>query len=138
MKKRIWFLIFLAYCSFLIWLTIISRQPRTGDRIFKWQLLWSYRAWIAGENYGKSESIQNIQNILVFVPFGLLFPVKRWKPMLTTVLVFSAAIEFIQYVLNLGWCEIDDVICNVLGAALGMWIWLGIRRVKGKNDEAST
>jgi len=58
--------------------------------------------------------------------------------MLTTVLVFSAAIEFIQYVLNLGWCEIDDVICNVLGAALGMWIWLGIRRVKGKNDEAST
>ena len=46
-----------AYVLFLLWLTILSRQPRMGVRVFKWKLLWAYRAWIAGESFGKTESI---------------------------------------------------------------------------------
>ena len=38
-------------------------------------------------------------------------------------------IEAVQYVFNLGWCEIDDVICNVLGAAIGFGLW---KMIKGK------
>ena len=133
MKKRTITFLFLTYCIFLLWLTIISRQPREAGRVFKWQLLWSYRAWIAGESYGKTESIQNINNVLVFIPFGFLFPIKRWRWLLIVAILFSSAIEAVQYGLNLGWCEIDDVICNVLGAAVGygMWTWL-----KGKIDAA--
>ena len=102
-----------------------------GVRVFKWELFWAYRAWIAGESFGKTESIQNINNVLVFIPFGLLFPIKRWRWLLILAILFSSTIEAVQYGLNLGWCEIDDVICNVLGAAVGfgMWIWL-----KGKID----
>jgi glycopeptide antibiotics resistance protein len=48
---------------------------------------------------------------------------------LLTVLLFSAAIEAVQYAANLGWCEIDDVICNVLGAAIGFGLW---KLIKGK------
>ena len=28
-----------------------------------------------------------------------------------------------------GWCELDDVICNVLGAAIGFGLW---KMIKGK------
>jgi glycopeptide antibiotics resistance protein len=100
-----------------------------GERVFKWELLWAYRAWIAGESFGRTESIQNINNILVFIPFGALFPGKRWKQLLITAVLFSTTIEAVQYALNLGWCEIDDVICNVLGAAAGFGLW---NLIKGK------
>ena len=129
MKKRLGWILFIAYVLFLLWLTILSRQPRTGVRVFKWGLLWAYRAWIAGESFGKTESIQNINNILVFIPFGALFPGKRWRALLLTAVLFSVGIEVIQYVFNLGWCEIDDVICNVLGAAIGFGLW---KLIKGK------
>lgn len=129
MKKRLRWFFFIAYVLFLLWLTILSRQPRTGVRVFKWELLWAYRAWIAGESFGKTESIQNINNVLVFIPFGALFPGKRWKQLLITAVLFSTAIEAVQYALNLGWCEIDDVICNVLGAAIGFGLW---KMIKGK------
>ena len=123
MKKRLGWIFFVAYCGFLLWLTVFSRQARLGDRFFKWELFWAYRAWIAGESFGKTESIQNINNVLVFIPFGLLFPGKNGKALLLTVLLFSVAIEAAQYALNLGWCEIDDVICNVLGTAIGFGLW---------------
>ena len=84
---------------------------------------------MTGTPDGKTESIQNINNILVFIPFGLLFPGKQWKWLLLTVLLFSAGIEAVQYVLNFGWCEIDDVICNVLGAAIGFG---ALKLIKGK------
>lgn len=84
---------------------------------------------MAGAPDGKTESIQNINNILVFMPFGALFPGKRLKQLLITAVSFSTAIEVVQYALNLGWCEIDDVICNVLGAAIGFGLW---KMIKGK------
>jgi glycopeptide antibiotics resistance protein len=129
LKKRLGWILFLAYVLFLLWLTILSRQPRVGERVFKWELLWAYRAWIAGESFGKTESIQNINNILVFIPFGALFPGKRWRALLLIAVLFSVGIEVIQYAFNLGWCEIDDVICNVLGAAIGVGLW---KLIKGK------
>ena len=57
------------------------------------------------------------------------FPGKLWKWLLLTAVLLSAVIEAVQYVFNLGWCEIDDVICNVLGAAIGFGLW---KLIKGK------
>lgn len=129
MKKRRGWILFFVYCGFLLWLTILSRQARVGERIIKLELFWAYRAWIAGESFGRTESIQNINNILVFIPFGAQFPGKRWRWLMITAVLFSATIEIVQYCFNLGWCEIDDVICNVLGAVIGFGLW---KMIKGK------
>ena len=128
MRKWLAGILIAVYCGFLLWLTILSRQPRVGERVFKLELLWSYRAWIAGESFGRTESIQNINNILVFIPFGVLFPGKRWKWLILTAFLLSAGIEAVQYAFNLGWCEIDDVICNVLGALVGFGVLKWIKR----------
>lgn len=39
-----------------------------------------------------------------------------------TALVLSLLIEFCQFILNIGWYEVDDVISNTRGAMIGYGI----------------
>lgn len=67
-------------------------------------------------------------NGLLFVPFGTaasyLLPEKRRLAARILLAVFlaalvSAAVEYLQYRLNVGYFDIDDILCNVLGAFFG-------------------
>jgi glycopeptide antibiotics resistance protein len=93
--------------------------------------MWSYIELLTGNPNWKKDVTQNLQNILFFVPFGVLLPVKRWWTMFIIAALFSTWIEFIQYIGGFGLAELDDVICNTLGAIIGfkVWTWL-----KGKID----
>ena len=55
---------------------------------------------------------------------------------LIVTVLFSTLIEGVQYFGGFGLCELDDVICNTLGAMIGMWLWVGIIKIKGKINEA--
>lgn len=125
-------ILFIAYCVFIVWYTIFSRESAPCKADFR--LFWAYRELIAGDPHGKADVIQNLSNILFFVPFGLLFPQKKWWTVLITSLVFSTVIEAIQYIGGFGLCELDDVICNTLGALIGYWIWQSVTKIKGKID----
>lgn len=67
--------------------------------------------------------IQEFLNIIIFIPFGicvtLLF--KRKKVWLVFLLAFllSTIFEVEQLITALGYCDINDVITNVLGAIIG-------------------
>lgn len=123
-------LFFIGYCIFILWHTIISRYP-SGHRIVRWGLFWSYRAFLEGDKYAKKEMIQNLQNVIFFIPFGLLFPLKdRWWRNAISAVLLSMTIEALQLTYTLGWCEIDDVICNSIGSLIGFWIYVGITRVQ--------
>lgn len=98
-------------------------------------MFWSFRDLLAGKSTGKTDTIQNINNILFFIPFGFLFPVKKWWKALFAGVCFSLIIEICQYVFALGLCELDDVISNSLGAMIGFWIWLGLTKVMRSIDE---
>lgn len=70
-----------------------------------------------------------MENILFFIPFGELFPWKeKWIVAFFEALVLSVLMEIAQYIFALGWCEIDDVISNMLGAMLGYWVFIAIRK----------
>lgn len=65
-------------------------------------------------------------NIALFFPIGFFMPfsfkIGSYKNVLHTLifaLVFSISIETIQYIFSLGYCEIDDVFMNFLGALFG-------------------
>ena len=69
-----------------------------------------------------------LMNVFLFFPLGLTFsnalPRKwhRWGRIALTTLVgyaLSAGIEYAQYRYALGMAEVDDVICNTLGAFIG-------------------
>ena len=69
-----------------------------------------------------------LMNVFLFFPLGMTLsnalPRKwhRWLRIILTTLVgcaFSAGIEYAQYHYALGMAEVDDVICNTLGAFIG-------------------
>ncbi len=72
----------------------------------------------------KAFAVNIFGNVLVFVPFGVFLPVlfkrqnKFWV-FLLTMTAFVFCIEALQLLLLTGSPDIDDIILNVLGGALG-------------------
>lgn len=63
-------------------------------------------------------------NIAMFLPLGLLLPLaakpfRRWYRTLAAGAGVSLLIEAIQYILRRGQADVDDLLCNTLGAVLG-------------------
>lgn len=64
-------------------------------------------------------------NIALFLPVGAVIAYSQSRrPILTATVVgagFSLLIEVAQYVFALGYTDVDDVLLNTIGAALGAW-----------------
>ena len=96
--------------------------------------MWAYREMLMGHSRWKEDVGYNLKNILFFIPFGMTFPEmsklhfsfvlvnRRWLVVMLAGIMLSIFIEITQYVFCLGLCELDDVLCNVLGALLGLWL----------------
>ena len=69
-----------------------------------------------------------VGNVVMFVPLGFLLPKvsarqrKFWRAMVTTALIILL-VEMIQLFSLRGICDVDDLILNVLGAAIGYGIY---------------
>lgn len=135
-RKNIIIFSFVIYCIFILWMTILKREPN-AERKIVFDLFWSFRKWLSGSKRGRRETIQYVNNILFFIPFGVLFPWKEkgWKVVLITAACFSVMIEIVQYVFMLGWCELDDVVSNALGATLGFGLYLLLSRLFGEKHK---
>ncbi len=70
--------------------------------------------------------------MLVFVPFGFLFPLvakegERFFVMLLNAFVFVLGIEVFQLFSAFGAFDVDDLLLNCVGAALGFGIYRLLR-----------
>lgn len=83
------------------------------------------RRYGAVEHMGHDTSDARLfyRNIVLFIPFGLLFPLvfKNWMRWFTIPVgaLISAAIEYTQLVTGRGYCQLDDFVTNTAGAAIG-------------------
>ena len=93
------------YILIILRITLFSREPMT-TRIFR-GLFWEIEM-------GYWNNI--IQNILLFIPLGFLIGGKRG---IIAGVLLSIGIELTQYIAVLGYCELDDVLNNTIGAAIG-------------------
>ncbi|MCM1022704.1 MAG: VanZ family protein [Prevotella sp.] len=74
--------------------------------------------------------VENIAgNIILFVPFGVLLPLAFKVERLTVVYGCAASVfvEVVQFAFAMGAADIDDVILNTLGAAVGYAAYRVIR-----------
>lgn len=131
-----------VYTMFLLYITVLGRYCFEDFRS-RLDLFISYRqAFIAGNG---SELRALILNILIFVPFGLITAelIKKRFPAWAALIpgfILTLVIELLQLVTRTGTFEIDDLINNTLGTALGILLWYGLRalyRKLKKNKELS-
>ena len=101
-KKKV---LIALYVLIILWITLFSRRPMES-RIFR-GLFWEIEM-------GYWNNI--IQNILLFIPLGFLIGGKRG---IIAVVLLSIGIELTQYIAVLGYCELDDLLNNTIGAAIG-------------------
>ncbi len=82
----------------------------------------------------KLNSFENlIGNIVVFVPYGFLFPYVLKKGsnffvMLFNAFLFVAGIEIFQLFSAFGAFDVDDILLNCVGAVIGYLLYLILRR----------
>ena len=130
-RKKITIFLFGAYSVFIVYYTLLSRNVGETHRI-ELRFMWAYQEIFAGDPAWKEDIWYNIGNIVFFVPFGFFHPKKNWRAILISSAVFSLLIEIIQYVGCLGLCELDDLICNSLGALIGFWIYQLAKKIYQK------
>ena len=105
-----------------LYATILTRTP--GDYEF---ILTPFATFAAARQQPELYR-EMLMNVFLFFPLGLTLsnalPQKwhRWGRIILTTLggcILSAGIEYAQYRYALGMAEVDDVICNTLGAFIG-------------------
>ena len=98
----------------------------------------NYLSWMPADAYLAAcrHAIRNLGgNILLFVPLGFLLPrvFPRLQSLAKTLLCTAAIIlcvEILQLFTLLGYCDIDDLILNTLGAAIGY----SLHRLAGRSE----
>lgn len=114
--------IFLIFCS-----TVIYRKGYEGAG-YELSPFWSYTAIQEGREDLLAE---NIMNVVVFIPVGLLlgiaFKQMTWWKALLIGCSISITIEALQFCFMKGFSEVDDVMHNTVGCLIGWFMVKGSR-----------
>lgn len=128
--------VFLIYCT-----TVIFRTTADGNG-HEYKPFWSYEAI---KNGGEDLIAENIMNVAVFVPVGMMLGIVTQKtrkaqnnfrtrtariaPIIGVGLIISVSIETMQYFFHRGFAETDDVMHNTLGCLIGYGLIGLIRKI---------
>ena len=135
-QKRIWVILFGLYGALMLWLLFdrpgyvegIPYLDQAANNLnlvpFRTLILFARLLDSAHPAYVQAAVINLFGNVIMFIPLGFLLPrvfakVNRFgKVLLTTALVITA-VEIIQLLTLVGSCDVDDLLLNVIGAAIG-------------------
>ena len=122
--------LFIIYFFVLCNIVYFSREP--GSRMGVDMRLFS--TW----GTTNQEHAYVIENVILFIPFGILFPacLPEKVSVLTifTGAICSVSIEYIQYRTGCGYCQLDDVVTNILGTIIGYIVFMVCHRRLYKNE----
>lgn len=88
---------------------------------------------------GPGSAYDAFRNVFVFVPLGMLLAVLGWRllAVLGAALAVSLSIEITQYLTDWGrTADVNDLLTNVAGAAIGWVLVLAIRRAASRRVAA--
>lgn len=125
-KKKRWVainaVIFSLSTAVILYVTILTRTP--GD----YEVILTPFATIVAARQQPELYREMLMNVFLFFPLGLTLSnalPRKWhcwvRIAITTFVgcILSVGIEYVQYCYALGMAEVDDVICNTLGAFIG-------------------
>lgn len=115
-------LLFFLYLAALLSVTLFVRVGSMRNDI-QMEPFHQFKEAINTQNWEIVE--HNIQNVILFIPMGVLIPLinqhyfQKFSYAFLAAMITSTCIETIQYLFQLGTCDIDDIIANTLGAVIG-------------------
>lgn len=127
------FVLLVVFIGFIIYITLMNRTT-TGKLNTELQPFWSYRQILTSPVL----RLEILNNIWLFVPLGtILYKLhpKIWVMLLP--IMFSVIIETIQLFTGIGLAEIDDMISNGLGGAIGYGIGFALAPLLRKGQQRS-
>ena len=107
--------VFLIYCS-----TVVFRSCQGNYRL----KLVPFRGLL---DNGYLSGTESLLNVIMFMPLGFLFGMAgegvRWWKVLIICFSISVSVEVLQYIMQRGFSETDDVIRNTAGCMIGYGIY---------------
>lgn len=140
-------ILFLIYILWLIYLLFLSEKygrQDVGLREHPYNLKpfrEIHRFLVYWERVGLRAALINLLgNILAFIPFGFFLPIlkKKNRKVWKTVglgFCFSLLIEVWQFLLHVGSFDVDDILLNTMGVALGYLLFACCNLIRRKVDE---
>lgn len=127
-------LLLLCYLGGLVAITFMNRM---GNGMHMYQPFPFLAFWEAWNAFTLQVWLNPLLNIAMFLPLGVFLPLaakplRRWYWMLAAGAGTSLIIEVIQYILGRGQADVDDLICNTLGAMLGYCLCMLLVSLSGK------
>lgn len=141
-KNTILRLTFALYCLLMLWLLFFQRMGADLPGPYLDRLkenlnlvpLYTIRRYAhilqsSTDAALRRHAVKNLGgNVILFVPFGFFLPriwtkLRRFGRCMLCIALGVVAVECIQLFTLLGHCDIDDLILNMLGAAIGYWIY---------------
>lgn len=103
------------YCVFLIlYITLLRRAPGYNESIRLRLKLWPNAGVWAG----------NLLNLILYVPYGMTGWRRKQEGKKAVVAGFAISVfcELMQYLTGRGMADVNDILFNTLGAAVGVWL----------------
>lgn len=139
-KKAMWQALFALYCAVMLWLLFDRsggiegaeywEQVRQNLNLEPFRTIRLFLRLLDSDTYRRTAIINLFGNIGMFIPLGFFLPLlweglrKWWRTWLATMGIMTA-VEILQLFSLRGSCDVDDLILNLLGAAVGyglFWI----------------
>lgn len=129
------YLLIVIYATLLRWSGFFHRE---------WNL-HLFRAWReAWNNFSVKNWANVLLNVALFCPMGFLLPLlsnrlKKWYISVPVCFCASLTVELLQLLLGRGFCDVDDLFCNTLGASIGylaVMTALSLKSQKGKRAKS--
>lgn len=119
-SKKISFTIFLAYVMIVLHTAFLCREPGSRKNI----------SLVLFETWGRTFHMHAmfIENIIMFIPFGVLLSIlfrkfrNGWLCVLSG-FICSCSIEVMQHITQTGYLQLDDVVTNTTGTLVGWMVW---------------
>ncbi|WP_316928787.1 VanZ family protein [Epilithonimonas tenax] len=116
------------YTVFLLYLMFVGfGRSQYDTNIVRLVPMFSTIDFVTETIRWKTIIINLFGNVIMFAPFGclgLVFPaLNGFKTLIVNFLFVIILVESLQYFTRLGVFDVDDIILNTLGVAIGFWIY---------------
>lgn len=129
--KILFRIVFGLYLLILLWLVLFKFSYDIGSVLANYQSRSINIVPFAG--YAQGGLREMLDNLIVFIPFGLLLAVTAkqasFRQKLTWIFLFSLYVELTQFVLAIGSTDITDLLMNTAGGFIGLGAYRLVRKI---------